>query len=378
MRARLTDPLEDDPGWDELARTAAEPDPLAEPPGLRAAVRHLPDGVGVRLLRVDDDAGVPLLALPVVRTQYRQSPVPLLAAWQHRYAVSAAVLLAPGAGPDAVAAGLAAVRAAGGPPWLLLRRVRLDGPVGTAVRGAAAGVRVEDEVQRPVVHRRPEPTYLEGRLSARSRKNLRRLERRLSEAAGGTLELADAASDPSAVERFLALERHGWKGRAGTALLCRPGDAAFFRETCRALAAQGRLEVWQLRGEDGRVAASQVNVRSGRTVLHWKTAYDEQLAAWSPGVQMELGLLSRFHDDPSLELLDSGVEPGGTVSDRLYPDAVRLGDVLLPLSGAGRGLVSTVPTAYAALRRGRRALALRRGGARGPAPAPATPGWSAG
>lgn len=235
-------------------------------------------------------------------------------------------------------------------------------------------------MHRPVVRRRAEPTYLEGRLSDRSRKNLRRRRRRLAEAVGGTLQLVDAARGPdpaAAVEAYLELQRRGWKGRAGTAMACRDADAAYFREVCGVLAVQGRVQVWQLRGADGRVVASQVNVRSGRTVLHWKTAYDEAFAAWSPGVQLELDLLERFHVDRSLDLLDSGVEPGGSVSDRLYPDSVRLGDVLVPLSVLGRALVRGTPPVYRAGRGLRRGVLSARGAA-GPGPGSATPGSCAG
>ena len=73
--------------------------------------------------------------------------------------------------------------------------------------------------------------YMEKALSSSSRKKLRQHRRRLAEK--GALEskvVNETEAVGSAVEEFLRLEAAGWKGRKGTALLCKPADATFTRE----------------------------------------------------------------------------------------------------------------------------------------------------
>ena len=86
-----------------------------------------------------------------------------------------------------------------------------DGPVAAAL-ATGAGRRPPvalDRPGRPVIRRRPEPTYLDG-LSASRRSKLRRLRPRLAAAANGgevtCVDLVDPGADlDEAVESFLGL-----------------------------------------------------------------------------------------------------------------------------------------------------------------------------
>lgn len=85
------------------------------------------------------------------------------------------------------------------------------------------------------------------------------------------------------LEAFLRLEASGWKGKAGSALLCDARSATLYRRFVARGAVSGivRLHLLEL---DGRPIAADLACRvAGRTALI-KTAYDERLADRSPGL----------------------------------------------------------------------------------------------
>ncbi len=365
--------------WQSLAAAAVEPNPFFEPLAVQPALELLPGGADVLLLVVEDDAQWQL-ALPVLRRRGRLGiPLKTLQGWDHPYSFLGTPLARAEGLPhvwSAVLEGDLGVR------WLSLDHCALDGPVVAALERTLSthGLKTQTSraFERPVLNRRPAPDYLDGRVSSRHRKTLRRQERRLAEGLGGELELVDHASDGPGdrldvgIELLLAQERAGWKGRAGTAMACRDDDAELFRRWCRAFAAAGRLELWSLQGPAGS-AATQSNVRAGQTIFHFKIAYDETWRSYSPGLQVELAMVDTFHHDHRLQHIDSGGETDDSVSGHLYPDRARLGTVLVPLDRRGQ-LAVTAGHRSAALRR--RAGELRR---RLPARVPAgAPGAAAG
>ena len=110
--------------------------------------------------------------------------------------------------------------------------------------------------------------------------------RALARELGAELEVVDETASAGAVEAFLELERSGWKGQHQTALASDNDHAAFFTSICAALSEQGRLELLCLRAGDRRVAM-KCNIYAGEGGFCFKIAYDEQLARFSPGVQLE-------------------------------------------------------------------------------------------
>ena len=148
-------------------------------------------------------------------------------------------------------------------------------------------------------------SYLENALSGSSRKKLRQHRRRLAEK--GRLETAvvrTATDVQRAFEAFLKLEADGWKGRRGTAILCCPDDAAFARSLVAALAQTGdaAIHVLQL---DGRPVSMQVVLRAGAAAYTWKTAYDEALSDFSPGMLLFEDYSKAFLADPEIVFADS-------------------------------------------------------------------------
>jgi CelD/BcsL family acetyltransferase involved in cellulose biosynthesis len=147
--------------------------------------------------------------------------------------------------------------------------------------------------------------YLEKALSSSSRKKLRQHRRRLGEK--GALE-SKIVSEPEAVSRavegFLQLEASGWKGRKGTALLNDAADATFTREMMASLSAQGEAAIHALTLDDKPVAM-QIVLRAGATAFTWKTAYDEALRDFSPGMLLLEDYTAALLTDPDITSVDS-------------------------------------------------------------------------
>lgn len=353
--------------WHELAADAVEPNPFFEPEMLLPAVRHLPGGDDVRLVTVWRGERL-VLAMPVTRTRYRRVPVLGLATWRHPYCFLGTPLVRADGLADAPTAALLRLRRLP-PGWFALEQVYLDGPVMAAFRRAAAATSATWTERgiwaRPVVRNRSGDAGAAERLSARSAKTLRRLRRNLERDIGPVESVAfDGHGDPvgleAEVDAFLDMELGSWKGRSGTALACADDHAAFFRETCRAFAASGRLALWRLQA--GNVAtARECHLRSGDTVFAWKTAFDEQFGRFSPGVQLERDVLDALLADPVARWLDTCTGDVPTNSARLSSDRRLIGDVLLGLTRRGRAIMALRSIAAASRRHLR---AVRRGAER--------------
>jgi len=142
-------------------------------------------------------------------------------------------------------------------------------------------------------------------LSASTRKKLRQHRRRLAEK--GALEsktITEPGAVGRAVEDFLKLEAAGWKGRERSALLCNPPDATIAREMMGALAPHGEAWVHALT-LDGRPVSMQIVLSAGSTAFTWKTAYDERLRDFSPGMLLLEDYTAAFLADPRIATVDS-------------------------------------------------------------------------
>lgn len=351
--------------WRELAASAVEPNPFFEPGFVLPAARLLPDGPDAALLTAES-SGELLFAVPLVRERgFRRVPIPSVRVWLHPYAFLGTPLVSQHARPDALSAALRVLRDLPGARWLVWEQLPRTGPVATLLGQAlaACGVRATtfEPYERAVLHRRSSNDYLDRAISGRHLKNLRRQRRNLEAADGSEVQLLDVAAgaydDPGPLEsgtaEFLRMEAAGWKGRDGGAMAGSPSDAELFREVCRAFAADSRLQLW-VWGTAGRPAAAQCNLMAGSTVFHFKIAYDEDYARYSPGLQLELAMVETFHADARLTMIDSCTAPGTRVSEQLYPDRLPVRTLLLPLSGLRGHLAARgTPLAAEGYRRGR-------------------------
>lgn len=313
--------------WADLAERALEPNAFYAPAFGRAGLAHLPERHGARLLlawRGEGDTRRLVGLLPVVRPRGRAlNPWPV-----GRAAAFYGTLSTPLVDPDRPAETLAAMldaAARAGLSCLLLPFLHEEGPV------RAALAEVERASGRPAVrldgHRRAMlRSPLGGRGYARSvldtkrRKEVDRQRRRLAEEGEVGFALArDAAAIGPALEEFLALEAAGWKGTSGTALALAPGGAGFIRDVAAVGAQAGRFAVASLR-LDGRAIAAGLVALSGRRAFYCKTAYDESVARFSPGVLLTLDLTARLLDDPGIDDADSIAVAGHPMIDRIWTE----------------------------------------------------------
>jgi CelD/BcsL family acetyltransferase involved in cellulose biosynthesis len=313
--------------WSRLAEHAAEPNPYVEPDFALAAARHLAGGDRAELLTVGTDAEL-WFALPVLRSgHFWRAPVPVVQSWAHPYCFLDTPLLHPGRGVSAWRLLRRALARPGVPWWLVLPATSVDGPVyrsaveaTEATRRGRAGVHVFDARPRCVAHR--DAGEREVALSTRSRRRLARRRHAWAAELGAPvhtldLDLASGALD-EAIELFLRGEATGWKARQGTALASNPSHAAFFRELCRAYAADNRIELLALWAGDD-VAAVTCNLIAQDAVFCFKGGFDDRFASHSPGLQLEVDCLLRFRESRCRSYLDSCAYSGNTWVDRVYP-----------------------------------------------------------
>jgi CelD/BcsL family acetyltransferase involved in cellulose biosynthesis len=180
-------------------------------------------------------------------------------------------------------------------------------------------------------------------LRGKRRKELRRQRTVLARELGAEPSTSDRAGEAAAVERFLALEDAGWKGRAGTSLISAGADG-FFRQVCANFAATGRLQLLAL-DAGGRTVAMKCNLVAGDGLFCFKIAHDPALARSSPGVQLELDNLQHFQDHAELAWMDSCADPANQMINRIWPDRRRLCTLLVP----GGGLIGRAGRAEAAI-----------------------------
>jgi CelD/BcsL family acetyltransferase involved in cellulose biosynthesis len=131
-------------------------------------------------------------------------------------------------------------------------------------------------------------SYVAEALSGRTRKHVRRQRERL--AAMGALDYStlETTSDPKAwLREFLDLEATGWKGKANTAMASSATHRQFFMEATAEALERRKILGAALR-LDGRMIAGRIGFRSSEGSYLFKIAYDEQLAAFSPGTLLEL------------------------------------------------------------------------------------------
>ncbi|MEN3791620.1 GNAT family N-acetyltransferase [Fulvimarina sp. MAC3] len=123
----------------------------------------------------------------------------------------------------------------------------------------------------------------QNQLGSNLRRNLKRYRKKLDAIGEVSVEfLTGPAADESWLQPFLELENSGWKGEAGTSLLQRPSETAFFRSLVRNFAQRQRLE-WHLIKLDGRLIAAGLGIRCGGSLVLPRIAFDEDYSAYQPG-----------------------------------------------------------------------------------------------
>ncbi|MCJ2128382.1 GNAT family N-acetyltransferase [Methylobacterium sp. E-045] len=221
--------------------------------------------------------------------------------------------------------------------WPLLpTSTKLGGELLAAMDRAGWQYGIAHRFERPILERRTShAAFLAGHPHRSRMKDLRRRHRRLSKRGTVSLDVAThGQSLRDAVAGFLALERAGWKGRAGTALSCRPQHEAF----ARALFADANGPVG-LRADtlrlDGRPLSISLALLAGGTATLLKTTYDETERSSAPGLVLEAQIIATLHETEFARRLDSATLAGSVLED-VFPDRETICEIVAAPSGASR------------------------------------------
>jgi CelD/BcsL family acetyltransferase involved in cellulose biosynthesis len=324
--------------WGRLAERAVEPNPFFERLFVPAAARAL-ESSGVRLL-VAEAGGEWIGALPVL-VRRRLPGLAVAEGWTHSYSYLGTPLADAGRLPE-FAAALAESLAAGEHSRFLVLRRCSTGPVLEALRAACAerrgtAVLFERRFERGAYRRRDTDEPLAW-MKGKRRSELKRQRRKLGEELGAEVEVVERTDTAAAVADFLALEASGWKGQQRSALASDERSALLFRQMSAAFAAAGRLQIRALRGDD-RALAMTCDIAAGDTLFGFKSAYDESLRRYSPGVQLQTDGFGAFEDGRGEALFDSCAEPGNEMVNAIWPDRRGIATVVFGPGGA-RGAVA--------------------------------------
>jgi len=274
--------------WQELAVHAGEEaNVFLEPWFLQTALAQFdPDGQA-QLLVAEDSDGVWHGLIVVARTAFLgRMPLMGLRSWSHANQFLGTPLLRKDSEETCWRLFLGALDAAS------TKRIALtisDAPADDPAVGALQRVctaskrpfRIVSRDQRPMLQAAQDTRQL---LSPKRSARLRRQAAKLDAAHGCAFETLTGASDVAAwTDEFLALERSGWKGAAGSALGCDPRTTAMFRAAMHEGFETGRLRAHKLCAAGRVIAMTTYFVRGGRA-YGFKACYDEAFAAYAPGL----------------------------------------------------------------------------------------------
>jgi len=322
------------PEWEQLAAASIEPNVFYEPWHLLPAVDAFGQcGLLVHLLVFSSDPASPAVRpqlcgyfpLERVRT-FHGMPVPVLTLWKHIHCFLCTPLLRPGYVRQSLAALLEWARTdSRGAAIVQFPQVAGDGPFKKSL------MEFRKEQRRPMfvsgtyeralfVPGEDADQYLLASVSAKSRKQLRRLTRRISDT--GKVEFAELrpGGDLDAwVSSFLQLEASGWKGVAGSALACHESERRFFTRMTREAFRRNRLMMLAMH-LDGRPIAMKCNLLADTGSFAFKIAFDEAFARFSPGVMLEVENIRRLHLYDGIRWMDSCAVSNHSMANRLWID----------------------------------------------------------
>ncbi|PPQ36960.1 GNAT family N-acetyltransferase [Rhodoblastus acidophilus] len=331
--------------WRDLANRALEPNIFFEPGFALNAARHLPGAGQPKFLLCWEGGRVEargrLLGLwPIC---IPKSAFPSIArSWRHEYGCSCAPLL------DSACALVVMEQMAA---WLRDNHPRLSvveapllikaNPTYAVMRDAARQRNLPfnpmGQYDRAALDATLVAVGARDFVSAKKRKELQRQFRRFRELGAVAFHMTHDADDlRTQIEAFMLLEAKGWKGRKGTAFLNHPGSAAFLRAMSRTLGREGKCRIYWL-SLDGRMIAGNIVLLDRRGQAYfWKTAYDEDYAALSPGVLLTMDMTDRLLNDKEVEIVDSCAIPDHPMIDHLWRVRLPVADVMLGVAPEGR------------------------------------------
>lgn len=320
--------------WTTLYADAAEKNPFFAPWCLAPALAAFADP-DVRLACARNAEGLLIGLAPLVtRRVYARLPLRFAEVWRHPHAFYGAPLLRRGFEGEAAQSLLDAAEAMPFSP-AFLRLTEIDGDGASAAAFVNAPQRlayVSDVRQRPILKAGAgEPL---AKLSGKRRSELRRRRARLAERGGLVFRQAmDAADVTLWTEEFLALERLGWKGGAGTALEDCARSARYFRNVVAGAFAAGALRFVKLESA-GDTAAAAVNFCDSGEGYGFKICINEAFSRYSPGVLLAAEIDAAFATEPCFKFFDTCAGRDQPWTEGLWPARRRVIGLNVSLRGA--------------------------------------------
>jgi len=346
------------PAWEDLARSALEPNPFYESWMLIPALQKFSVGKDLQLVLVFAPNRArpkepPLLCgvFPLNRKpRYKGLPVSVLSLWKHIYCFLCTPLVRADCARKCLSAffdWLASDPSSS--PLVEFNFVSGEGPFHQALvdtLNERLSLRfVSDTYNRAMFKPRASADdYLREAMSREHRKDVRRKTRRFAEL--GHLEHTELEPDGDVdgwLEEFMQLEMKGWKGELGGALGSSEANRAYFRTVAKEAFRRGRLKMTALESNGERVA-QKCNFLAENGAFAFKIAYDENYARYSPGLLVEMENIRRLHKTPEIEWMDSCAVPVHFMINRLWLDRRTIQTVLIPTGKRpGELIVSLMP-----------------------------------
>jgi CelD/BcsL family acetyltransferase involved in cellulose biosynthesis len=331
--------------WDDLARTASEPNCFLERWFIGPSLQHLELPATLKFALVRDDRGALIGLLPLhISDKYGRLRIAHVRNWLHHNSFLATPLVRAGhedAFWNALLDALDDESWAGG--LLHLSHLVEDGePYAALLRATRARGRACDVVHRSeralLKHGLDAKTYYDTTVRAKKRKEIRRLQSRLAELGTiNTVTLTAAEDADVAIRDFLALEGAGWKGENGSSLGSSSDTRGFFSDLVREGLAAGRIELMRLSLDD-KPLAMLINFIALPGSFQFKIAYDEAFARFSPGVLIELENYAILERD-GFGWMDSCAVEDHPMIDSLWSGRRPIVWIATPLAGLKHGIL---------------------------------------
>jgi hypothetical protein len=328
--------------WDALAASTTEPNAYNESWYLFSALKQFDPGDKVKLFTLWQGAAFQsdLLAIMPLSSEnrYDRWPLPSIQNWMHTNAFLGSPLVRAGCERAFWDALLPILDDQPGRSLFFhLNLADCEGEVVSALhqhcRENSRAVGAVFRSARALLEGELTPNaYYENAVRSKKRKELRRQKNRLSEL--GELTFSRNTGDKNIdcwIDEFLALERRGWKGKAGSALDCAHATRNLFRDALFGAQKLGKLELLDLR-LDGRPIAMLVNFLSPPGSFSFKTAFDEDLARFSPGVLLQIENLVLLERE-GIVWCDSCAVEGHPMIDSLWTGRRNIGRYSVAIGG---------------------------------------------
>ncbi len=331
--------------WERIAKGACEPNVFALPWMVLPALVALDPQQKARLAMVHNDAGALIGVMPVATApRLGRVPLQIVGDWCHPNSFLSPICIADGAEMAFWQALLPALAVVAPRARLVaLNRVAEGSTVHQGLVTAAAQEHRPLVIEQQIVRAMLAPdcdaeAYWQAAVRPKKRKELRRQWKRLNELGAIGIDTLAADGDVGAwIDEFVALEASGWKGSAGSAIASAAATDGFFRSAIAAAHGAGALCFTALR-LDGRAIAMLITLIDGNAGFSFKTAFDEDLARFSPGVLLQRESLDILAAR-KLDWIDSCAAQDHPMIDSLWRERRTILCLTMPMPGRANRLI---------------------------------------